>query len=182
MMKTIIMGKEKELTDRELIMIYKQNKAPNILAYMFISNFGMFEIISNKWSMLDETDKASFCLEEINKALMNFDLEKNIKFSTYIFTCFNNRLRSETELINCQKRKSLLFSTECDDNTAQTELAFEDVNLILEEYKLNENEKQQCILTSAGYTLKEMTKMLNKTTRQLTYSNLKIREKILKTL
>ena len=80
MMKSILIGKEDTKDEIELINEYKENLSPNILAFMYVSNFGIIKSIADIWVKLDDADKASFCLQELDKALRTYKLDSNIKF------------------------------------------------------------------------------------------------------
>ena len=184
MMKNIVTVKEKELSEIELISEYQKTLSGNILAYMYVSNFGAILTIANNYPQFDDADKASFCLQELDKCLRNFDLNSNNKFITYFFVCYKNRLRGELSLLLTQKRRlNLNFKSEPEENlVSDNNIAFNDIDMILSEYNLNEKEKKHCKLLNAGYTIKEISKKFNITVQGVYFNNNRIKQKILNSL
>ena len=54
-----------------------------------------------------------------------------------------------------------------------------DYDLILNEYSLTNNEKRQCKLLLAGYTIKEIAKLFKISSSAISQKNSKIKQKIL---
>ena len=183
MMNEILLGNEKERSLSDLLEEYKQLKSPNILAYFYCSNFGLINNICEMYPRLDDEDKASFCLQEIDNCLFNYDINKNAKFSTYISKCIKNRLRAETELCLTDKRKIRFYTKDItiySEELIDTEIDFLDYNEFQNEYKLTNDELIQCKLLNEGYNIKEVGKIINKSISYLYVMNNKIKEKILK--
>ena len=105
MMESIITGKEEKVDEIEIIREYQEKQSPNILAYFYIKNFGLITKASKTYSKLNYNDKASFCLQELDKCLQTYQLDVSIKFSTYFIKCYKRRLYAENGLLNTQKRK-----------------------------------------------------------------------------
>ena len=177
MMKSIITGKEKQRKEIDLIEEYQDSLTPNILAYMFVSNFGIITNISNNWLKLDDADKVSFCLQELDKALRTYKLDSNIKFITYFRKLYINRLRTETEAINTNKRKIHLYFNELKEEDIDSNLVVEDINLILDNYQLDKEERAQCLLLNQGYKIKEIAIMMHKSISRIYQINNEIRRK-----
>lgn len=177
MMKGIITGKEKKLTQEELIKEYQQKLSSNILAFIFVSNYYYISQISNKWNQLDSEDKASFCLQELDKALRNFNFSKNVKFSTYFLKCFDNRLYTQTRLLNTNNRKCNYKTEEFTEalNLYTKDAYFDNLD-ILETDKLSKIQKQQCKLLNAGYSIKEIAKYFGISTISIYKRNIKIKK------
>lgn len=180
MMKSILTGKEEQKNELELINEYKENLSPNILAYFYKINFGLLINISNKYPKLTNEDKASFCLQELDNCLQRFDENQGISFRNYFIQFYKYRLNNEQKRLQFNSRDIMhnykqldeIIDIGKDDN-------IEDYNLILNEYKLNLEEKKQCKLMLAGYTIKEIHKLFNISTNHLYYNNSKIKQKIL---
>ena len=183
MMRGIITGKEKEINDQELIMQYQLYRCPNILAYFFTSNIGIIKRTNNLYPILNEEDKASFCLSEMDKCLLNFDILQNTKFITYFIRCYKNKLRTETENLLTLKRKSIFYTENLEDvNLYNNDIEMEDINSILANYSLDTKEKHQCLLLNAGYTIKEIASILKLSTITIYARNKQIKQKILNSL
>ena len=103
LMKEIINGKEENIDEINLIKEYQEKLSPNILAYFYCNNFGIISKTALNYPIISNEDKASFCLQELDKALKRYQLNSNAKFITYFIRCFKNRLRMETEQLLTQK-------------------------------------------------------------------------------
>ena len=184
MMKGLITGKEKGTDEKELISLYQLYKLPNILAYFFVNNIGIIRRTNALYPLLTDEDKASFCLVEIDKCLLNFDYNRDIKFITYFIKCYKNTLRMETELLLAQKRKVILYSEqECAEEVLYIDdIEIDNVDEILNNYNLTVYEKKQCKLLNEGYTVKEIAQMLKLSTITIYNRNKQIREKISKSI
>lgn len=187
MMKNIVKGQPRKSTE-ELITDYQKNKNGVILAYMYISNYGLITRVAEKWPKLDDADKASFCLQELDKALRNYKNTNKAKFATYFYKCFDNRLRTETEALMTDKRKTNLYinSSECKDELLSNyyfeDNYFEDEQELLNSYNLTTNEKTYCNLLMKGYKPREIACLINKTVQGIYYLNGSVRKKILSSL
>lgn len=187
MMKSILWGKEKGLSEQELIKKYQDELCPEILAKFFVDNYLMNFRIGLLFPKLSDEDKASFCLQELDKALLNFDLSKNTKFSTYFYKCFKNCLRSETQKLFMQKRKLQILVDyletdklyELSDKVYFDEINSNDMDLFLSDYRLNNDEKECCKLLANGYSVKEIAKRFKVATITIYKKIERIREKIL---
>lgn len=180
MMKAILNGKEGTKDKVQLIDEYKDNLSPNILAYFFVHNFGLITKISNKYPKLDENDKASFCLQELDNCLQRFDETQNVAFENYFAIFYKYRLSNEQKALELDKRKSMNCYVDFDEliNIGQCDY-IQDYNLILDDYGLTLQEKKQCKLMLSGYTIKEISKLFNVSVEHLYYMNSKIKQKIL---
>jgi len=179
MMKSILTGKEKEQDEKELIENYQKELLPNILAYFFTSNIGIIMKANKLYPILDEEDKASFCLQEMDKCLRNYNLENNNKFITYFVKCYKNRLRMETEQLLTQKRKAILNYEELNEITYNNTYEIESVDLLLENYTLSKTEKNLCQLLYLGYSPKEIAKKLCYNVATIYHYIHKIQQKII---
>ena len=185
MMESILTGKESKVDERELIKEYKEKLSPNILAYFYSSNYKLICKTNNLYPGILNEDKASFCLQELDKCLQNCNLDLENKFITYFIKCYKNRLRTEIKSLNVQKRK-IIFSVdnlslkEIDNYIdARNDKYFENDDDVLNNYNLTTVEKNQCKLLSAGYTLKEISNMFKQAQITAYLRNKQIKEKIL---
>lgn len=176
LMKDTLIGNESNYMEEDLIELYKANYAPNILAYFYVKNYPIIYQKSRLYKDLNDEDIASFCLQELDKCLLNFKPGNN-KFLTYFLKCFNRRLNNEIYYIYHNCRKTYLYTSELDDNLPAKELNVENLDFILNQYKLTNNEKYTCKLINAGYSLKEIANKLK--VSNIYKRNLKIKQKIL---
>ena len=181
MMKSILNGKEEKISEKELIKEYQENLSPNILAYFYVSNFGLILQISKKYPLLLNEDKASFCLQELDLSLKDYNFQN--KFMTYFAKRFKNKLYKESQYYLTNKRKAIVNAMEFDNNINNKsfyDLSIEDFDLICSQYKLSELEKKHSKLKLMGYSIKEIAKICNLPKRNIYYTNEKIKNKILK--
>lgn len=182
MMKNILTGKESKANEKELIEKYQKYLSPNILAYFFVNNYGIISTTSDLYPLLLTEDKASFCLQELDKCLQLYDFDMSNKFITFFNCCYKNRLRMETEALMTQKKKSMLVTVDIDNYTdyLTTDLATNsNIDGILSNYALNAADKRQCRLLYIGYSLKEIAAILKQAPITIYKRQQKIKEKIM---
>lgn len=182
MMKGIIRGKEKELENIDFISEYKNNNS-DILAYLFVNNFGAIIKLNNLYPNINEQDKASFCLQELDKTLRTYNNNKNTKFLSYFLVLYRNRLKAENNLLEMQKRKIMNDYEEISNCQSYVEDDyFTDIDEILNQYDLTKKEKQHWKLLNEGYTMKEVAKKLKTSVNWIYQRNYIIKNKILNTI
>lgn len=182
MMKQIIIGNEKERSIQELILEYKEFKSPNILAYLFVNNYSLIYTISNKYSRLQDEDKASLALQILDKCLLAYN-DKLSNFITYFYICYENSLQTQLTKIQSNKYKITLNCFDISD--FENTLSYRDdynlnVNDIINNSKLNKLQSDCCVLFSQGYTISDISKILNISVTYVYKLKQKIKEKILK--
>lgn len=184
MMNQILLGNEGKKSVNDLIDEYKEYKSPNILAYFYSSNFGLINNISRLYPKLNSSDKASFCLQELDNCLLNYDYNRDAKFTTYFSKCLKNRLQTEVGLLYTHKRKIIFSLNDIDDCKENLINFFDDSAFSYSEFKntynLTEFEFEQCKLLNVGYSLREISSILNKSLIYIYITHSKIKEKILK--
>lgn len=179
MMKSIILGYEKNLTLEELLTEYKQTLKPNILAYLFVKNFGGIYNIGKNYTMLTEDDKISFCLQELDLCIHRYSFNRNCSFITYFFSCYKNKLRMEEQQLLTDIRYSNYVTENIDnclnlcDNTNNFEV-YDYINNCL-----TEKEVKHCKLLYMGYTNKELSSMFKVSVQHIYQINKKIGKKLL---
>lgn len=162
MMESIIIGKEKETKEEDLIREYQISKAPNILAFMYVNNFGyMIKLSENNYPIIDMQSKASFCLQELDKCLLNYKFTEGASFLTYFSRCYKNRLKTEAYILNLNKNKANFVTAELLEETINVNSDIEDIDLILLNYNLTANEKEVCKFLNDGYKVKDIANKLN---------------------
>lgn len=104
-------------TTEELVQAYQEGRQTEVIAHVFCTNYQLFKLTANKFFGLSAEDKDSFILEEIAKALENYDLqsEKQAKITTVISTYIYNRLRTETQALQKASRATLNLATSFED-------------------------------------------------------------------
>ena len=180
MMRRIIVGYEKDMSTIQIINKYKHEQLPNLLAYLFVQNYGIIMNISRSYDLIDTQDVASLALQELDKSILIYDETKNCSFITFFVACFKNRLRYERQLLLSDIRKANFYSDsihEIEEKIEDTTEYFEcfDIN----NYNLSENEKKQCKLLLHGFSSKEISEMLKLSKQSICYRNKIIRKKLL---
>ena len=179
LMKSVLIGYEKDISINELLHEYRKTFKPNILAYLFVKNYGMIYNISKKYNMLTEEDSASYCLQELDLCMLNYSFDRNCSFITYFLSCYKNRLRTETEQLLTDIRYANYITTDLDSCVSFSKI---DNNFELYDYIYNNltvKEKEHCKLLYMGYTNKEIAK-INEVSVQYIYTiNKKIGKKLL---
>jgi DNA-binding CsgD family transcriptional regulator len=93
--------------DTNLIALqYQEEEDAILLAYTFCKHFGLTVTQCEKYFGLNQDDLASFALEELHKAMMNYRPDGGAKLVTLYSRFLNNRLRTETTNLTYDKRKS----------------------------------------------------------------------------
>lgn len=176
MMRQIITGKEKDTDEKELIQQYKENQYPNILAYFYIKNFGMIQN-ADLTDYLSLQDKASFCLQELDNCLYNYDLNSDSSFNTYFMKCFKNRLRTEKGHQYTQKRKANILIEDIYEYS--NTLSYVEDYFSLDNYNLTDKEKEFCKLKQYGFNVREIARYFKLSIPRIYKINDKIKQKIL---
>lgn len=117
-----------EETDR-LVERYQQDADPLYLAVIFCRNFGYIKSQVDIYFNITLQDKASLAVEELHKAMLDFEQNKGAKFLTFYSRYLNNRLRSETQFTTRHRRKA---NNNCDDYEDAIKThgqSYEDINI-----------------------------------------------------
>lgn len=149
--KQIAILNSEELTPK-LVESYKETQDGTILAKVFVKYFAHFKNVADRYFGLTDEDRASYIVEELHGAMMNYDSNKG-SIGTLASRYIANRLRCETEAINADKRKSTLESDSFEakieegargiEGAREDEIVFESVDLI-DSLDLTPNEKEFC--------------------------------------
>lgn len=88
----------------QLAIAYQEDESPITLAHIFCDQYAYIVSQVNKYFYLTESDKASFAVEELHKALKDFQEGKGAGVRTLFSRYLNRRLYAETNMLNHQKR------------------------------------------------------------------------------
>lgn len=136
----------------EMVRNYKDTQDMTVLAKVYVKYYAHLTNVSAKFFNITEADKASCIVEEIHKALMNFDSEKGAAIQTLVTKYVNNRLRAETQSESYQVRKA---NSESDSYEGLCEVSGiaeeteEDASIaetlsVLDSLEITENERRYC--------------------------------------
>lgn len=181
MMKSILNGKENLQSDIERITEYKDNLSPNILAYYYVNNFGLIFRTAQFYPELTDNDKASFILQELDNCLQTYDETLQIDFKNYFIKFLKYRLNNEQKKLFTNNKKALNNYLELDVLSDVGDFdSIENYDLIFQNYGIVNKDRYYCKLRLAGYTMKEISRIFRVTPSMITYTNNKIKKKILK--
>lgn len=137
--------------DLDLITLeYQENGDVVNFAVVFCKLFPFIRNQSDKYFYLTDSDKASFAVEELNKAMTDFKSDQGAKIQTFFSRYLNNRLRAETQMLSHHKRKT---NNSCESYEAFTEIkkgyteqGYDDSEFaeMLKQMELNDNELKYC--------------------------------------
>lgn len=89
-----------------LALEYQQTEDPIILAVVFCKQYPYILTQVEKYYNLSESDKSSFSVEELHKAMLDFQTGKGAKIQTFFSRYLNRRLYKETWVLSHQKRSA----------------------------------------------------------------------------
>jgi len=169
---------------------YQQTEDPCLLVHVFCKWFPYTVSQVSKYFYLTEEDKASFVVEELHKAMTDFDVTRGAKIQTLFSRYLNNRLRAETQMMNHHKRRANnstdSYQAFAEVTQGHKELGYDQVeflNIIRTSCNLNDNEVKYCeIVTSVDpNNIKDtdIAKLLGVTSAAINYMKKKLAEKLL---
>ena len=164
----------------EIAMEYQDTEDAILLSYAHCKNWGLTWLKSEKFFGLTEDDVQSFALEEMHKAMLHFSPTGGAKLQTLYVRFLTNRLRTETQSLNYDKRKSNSMTesmeeefNDMSEHTASSsshmkklklgyeESTFKEIELLMslaENEELSENEYKYCeIIVSEVSHLEQVT-------------------------
>lgn len=158
MLKQTITKNFSQFTNEELTAKYQQEADEQIYAELFCRNVGVLSNIAASFSNVDSLDAESYATESVFNAIINFQPERNIKFSTVLRTYFIQKLCGVLQKDKQLKLGSLAYldeSTNCDDNACtlldlipdNNSEAYQDsitVDIMIDHAKLNKRETDFC--------------------------------------
>lgn len=136
----------------EMVESYKETQDMVILAKVYVKYYAHLTNVASKFFNITDQDKASCIVEEIHKALMNYDSRKGAAIQTLVTKYVNNRLRAETQSENYQMRKannesdsyeSLMEVNAVPESFSEESSILETLS-VLDSLNLTANEKRYC--------------------------------------
>ena len=102
----------KNTTNEKLARLYQTNPSNVILAEIFCRNYEMLYLLANKFKQLDEEDRVSTILVQLEKALKTYDEtklinNKKIKFSTYAYNIIRRSLLTAISYFKYSNRNKI---------------------------------------------------------------------------
>jgi len=84
---------------------YQVSQDPILFSFVFCELFPLSVLHSSKYFNLTGEDKASICVEELNKSMMAYDETKGAQIQTLYVRYVETRFRWETQVLHHQVRK-----------------------------------------------------------------------------
>ena len=183
---------------------YQENPEDAILlSHAYCTNIGYIFTQTDKFFNLDSDSMASFVLEEIHRSMMAYEPGKGASWLTLFGRFLTNRLRAETQALNCDKRKSnnmvesfdgaFEFDEEESSNKdlsgliGYEEEAFNEIELLMslaEKEEITENEYKYCeiilkeVKSPTSINDSEIAEKLQVSSAAVHYMKKKLRNKI----
>ena len=168
---------------------YQQDKSPAKLAYVVCRLEHYLKTQTNKYWGLTEEDKESFMLEEVDRAMLHYNPDKGAKVQTLISIYVNNRLRTETQQLQHDKRSANnaadsyeeIIATKENDEVECTQYLDIEMSSLLNSAQLTESEMACCkIIMQEPHALKntEIADMLGMTSAGVGYLKKRIAVKL----
>ena len=159
LMKSAVLGYERTKSIEELLQEYQQNQSQNILAYIFIKYYNLINSIANKYKWLNSEDIASYSLQELDKAIMQYDFTRNCSFITYFYVLLNNKLNCENSKLKSNTQLANYSIVELPEYTEIKDNNFTYNSLL--DYSLSNSQLKLCKLIISGYSSREISKIYN---------------------
>ena len=168
---------------------YQQDKSPVKLAYVVCRLEHYLKTQTNKYWGLTDEDKESFMLEEVDRAMLHYNPDKGAKVQTLISIYVNNRLRTETQQLQYDKRSANnaadsyeeIIATKENDEVECTQYLDIEMSSLLNSAQLTESEMACCkIIMQEPHALKntEIADMLGMTSAGVGYLKKRIAVKL----
>lgn len=149
---------ENILSDVELVTMFKQGQEDEVIQYIYNVHHYAFQTVSKRYFGIDEATVESTILEQIWRAIQEFDPARGTKLVTLICTFIKNDLRATSMLNNTYKRKAnqanvcsvfSAFETEENDRCfeqGEEDMAYNELEMLelLDTLDLTENQYNYC--------------------------------------
>lgn len=174
----------------EAVDYYRETGDCRVICYLFINQYGHLKNISKKYTKLTDDEKASFVVEEIEKALNHYDASKGAQIQTLISTYVYRRLYAENKMREHQKRKvdydneiTSSYEVYIENNVEKGMRDYYESELTnyLETMDLTDNELEYCKIVSSeksGLSDSDVAKMMGVTPAAINYIKKKLKTKL----
>lgn len=179
------------LSLESLSSLYKQTFDDAIIAEVFFKLKDMIHKNIIKYSYIDACDTISFALEKIQSCLLKYSDKHKVKFSTYFYTVYNNRITDWAKTLNNKKQCISFKSTSLeylmennfeyvDTRTEELQMNYTSLGQIIDiPDNLTENEKQFCYLLAIDYgSNKEIAEYMGVSVMLLSYMRNRLKTKL----
>lgn len=184
LLSSIICPEHESYSFDKIAQEYQQTKNPSLLGVSFSRLYNLIHLISKRYYGLTTSDVASFSVEVLDRALLDFN-EGTATFPTFYANYLKNRLRMETEALFVNKRRVNIFAVSYDQliesgidypvrDSEMSELAY--LQGLQEDYNLGLKDFNYCNLLLSGYTNREIAEKLGVSIMALSHRRKNIRK------
>lgn len=104
-------GRNSRLSLEQLSSLYKETKHDSIIAEAFERVSKIIVSLNQYYPQVETCDSISIALEKLEMCLRTYNPNGKIKFSTYFYEVFKNKLKQEVKGLNYPKRCIIYKST-----------------------------------------------------------------------
>lgn len=175
----------------QVAMMYKQTEDPVLFAHIFCDIFPLLKSQADKYFYITEEDKASIILDEICKAIYDYEPSRGVKLQTFITAYINRALYATTKLTTTDMRKAnnsaesydVLVSLQSEETIES--IGYKDIELgeSLAATPLTENEMRYCrIVMNEPKVIKdaEIARKLGMSSAGILWIKSQVKKKLLK--
>lgn len=145
-------------SDEELILDFRAGLINETIACVYEKNYGAFREVARQFSTVDEATKDSCIVEQIWKALQNYDLENGkAKLVTVICTYIRYNLLTIVQAENTMKRRAnsgthKIFISELEtqedrvDEAGELDVSYNEFEMLdlIDSLDLSDNQREYC--------------------------------------
>lgn len=158
MLKSLIPQNKNKMSLEEIAQSYQQQEDSALLALAFDRVFLLIISKSSKYYKINSEDVASLSLEQLHRAMKDYDPDYGTKFTTLFVMYLENELRRMTEFLALNPRKLNSETENVDDHLdlSYTVLDFSESELLA---GLGENERLLCQALIGGARMADLPEM-----------------------
>lgn len=94
-----------ETNEAKLVEMYNSGRESEVLAKLFIDNYGIINKVSSKYLSIEGEVADSIALESLEKSIENYSINGKSKLSSYFVTIYKRDLVDEYRKLKADKRK-----------------------------------------------------------------------------
>lgn len=172
MMKSVLDKDLSNLSNEQLVSMYKKTGYDSIIAQIFVDNYPLFwKQYQKSRGFIDADEAASLSLMIISRCLDSYKEDSGVKFTTFLFNALHNAYGSELTKKNRAMRKCEEVSL---NNIREDDIEYQDlfgeedsgyslveVNMVIDSSNLNDKSKKICKFYINGYSQVAIASMMN---------------------
>lgn len=172
MMKSVLDKDLSNLSNEQLVSMYKKTGYDSIIAQIFVDNYPLFwKQYQKSRGFIDADEAASLSLMIISRCLDSYKEDSGVKFTTFLFNALHNAYGSELTKKNRAMRKCEEVSL---NNIREDDIEYQDlfgeedsgyslveINMVIDSSHLNDKSKKICKFYINGYSQVAIASMMN---------------------